>query len=276
MKNILLIVLMFAFAKAYSQKIQGIATYQSQRSVDLKMDDKKEGGMDAAMQKQIQEQLRKQFQQEYTLAFNGSESTYQQEESLASPAPSSGGITITVTGNKGVTYHNLESQKMLKESEIMGKTFLINDTLSKPKWELQKEIKNIGTYTCFKATLTEEYEDSTYNEKTGAEEGSITKNRVTTAWYTLDIPTQHGPDMYWGLPGLILEVSDGKFSLMCTKVILSPKEEIDIMLPSKGKEVTQEKYDEIQNAKMEEMMERHGGRKGKNGSRIFTTVETKG
>jgi len=278
MKSIIItaVFCVFAFAKAYAQQLQGVATYQSQRSIDFKGNGKKDGGMSDEMQKQIQAQLKKQFQQEYTLAFNGPESNYQQEESLAPPAPQTNGITITVSGNKGITYHNIKEEKVLKESEVMGKQFLIDDALPKQDWILEKEIKNIGTYTCFKATLTEEYEQPSFNEETGEEEAPIKKTRTTTAWYTLDIPTQHGPDKYWGLPGLILEVSDGKFSLMCTKVVLNPNDEVVITQPSKGKKVTQEKLDEIQEEKMEEMMQRYGGKRGKNGSRIFTTVETKG
>ncbi len=270
---ITMLVTVFAFAKAYSQQLSGVATYQSQRSFDFKMDNDKSDGMSAEIQKQVQAQMKKQFQQEYTLAFVGAESTYQQEESLAAPAPSTNGITVTVSGGKDVTYHNTAELKLLKETQIMGKEFLVNDSLPKPKWILEKEIKNIGVYTCFKATISEEYEQPSFNEETGEEEESVTKTRTTTAWYTLDIPANHGPDEYWGLPGLILEVSDGKFSLMCTKVVLNPKKEVQIMLPEKGKEVTQDEFNNIQEEKMDEMMERHGGERGKNGSRVFTTTE---
>ncbi len=37
----------------------------------------------------------------------------------------------------------------------------------------------------------------------------VTKLRTTTAWYTLDIPVQHGPGEFWGVPGLILQVEEG-------------------------------------------------------------------
>jgi len=272
---ITMLVTVFAFAKAYSQQLSGVATYQSQRSFDFKMDDDKNNGMSAEIQKQLQAQMKKQFQQEYTLAFVGAESTYQQEESLAAPAPSTNGVSVSVSvsGAKGVTYHNTAEGRLLKETQIMGKEFLVNDSLPKPTWILEKEIKNIGVYTCFKATISEEYEQPSFNEETGEEEESVTKTRTTTAWYTLDIPVNHGPDEYWGLPGLILEVSDGKFSLMCTKVVLNPKKEVQITLPEKGKEVTQDKFNKIQEEKMDEMMERHGGKRGKNGGRVFTTTE---
>ncbi len=264
---------MCAFAKANSQQLSGVATYQSQRSIDLKLDENKAKNVSSEMQKEIEEQLRKQFQKEYILTFKGKESSYQQEESLAVPTPSANGISITVTGDKGVTYRNLAENLLLKESEIMGKLFLIKDSPKKPEWVLEKEVKNIGVYTCFKATISEEYEQPSFNEETGEEEESVTKTRTITAWYTLDIPVNHGPDEYWGLPGLILEVSDGKFSLMCTKVVLNPKKGVQIVLPEKGKEVTKDEFNKIQEEKMDEMMERQGGKRGKNGSRVFTTTE---
>ncbi len=48
---------------------------------------------------------------------------------------------------------------------------------------------------------------------------------------------------------------------------------MQIVLPEKGKEVTQDEFNNIQEEKMDEMMERHGGERGKNGSRVFTTTE---
>jgi predicted GIY-YIG superfamily endonuclease len=45
-----------------------------------------------------------------------------------------------------------------------------------------------------------------------------------TAWYTPEIPINQGPENYWGLPGLILEVTDGKTVILCSKLVLNTKE----------------------------------------------------
>ena len=79
------------------------------------------------------------------------------------------------------------------------------------------------------------------------------ETRTTTAWYTPQIPVNNGPDDYQGLPGLILEVHDGKLTIVCSKIVLNPKEKIDISEPEKGKVVTQEKYEEIMEKKAKEM-----------------------
>lgn len=48
------------------------------------------------------------------------------------------------------------------------------------------------------------------------------KETVITAWYTPEISESRAPN-YWGLPGLILEVNDGKTVILCSKVVLNLK-----------------------------------------------------
>jgi GLPGLI family protein len=73
----------------------------------------------------------------------------------------------------------------------------------------------------------------------------------------------HGPEGYWGLPGLILEVNDGKTVLLCSKVVLNPKVKAEIKAPSKGKVISQKEYDETVMKKMEEFREMNQGRGGR-------------
>ncbi|MFT5752560.1 MAG: GLPGLI family protein [Flavobacteriales bacterium] len=266
MRNLILamLVLLFAFAKATAQNLQGVATYQTQRHVELELDSA--SGMTSEMNKSIQEQLRKQFQRKYDLTFNKGEALWQEQEAeLDKPkAPSSNGMVIMISGNRDIRYQNITDKNYTVQSDLMGKQFLIEDVLEKPNWILVKETKNIGHYTCFKATWTEENEEHSF-ENVDGEEKETTKmvTREVTAWYTLDIPMQHGPDEFWGLPGLILEVNDGKMSMMCTKVVLNPKDPIVINIPSKGKKVSQEEYTQISEEKSREMMDRMGGKRKK-------------
>ena len=88
---------------------------------------------------------------------------------------------------------------------------------------------------------------------------------IVTAWYTLDIPVSHGPGNYWGLPGLILEVAYGNTNILCTKIIMNPKNKIEINEPKKGKVVTQKEYDIIIEKKMKEMRERFRNEREKSG-----------
>lgn len=240
-----------------AQDFQGIATYKSHRKFDIKVGD---NNHDSAMQKQIQEQLRKQFQKEYTLTFNKYESIYKQNEKLDTPSPSSSGIQIQISGGSDIMYKNVKENRYTSKTEIFGKLFLIKDSLSHKQWELVNETKNIGDYTCYKAVFKDEVTSQTFNDKGEIEK--ITKEIITTAWYTPQIPINNGPKNFNGLPGLILEINDGKLTLICSKIILNPKEKIEIKEPKKGKIVNQGKFDEIMDKKTKEMMERVHSRKG--------------
>ncbi len=80
----------------------------------------------------------------------------------------------------------------------------------------------------------------------------------------MQIPVSLGPDDYWGLPGLILEVNADRTTMYCSKIILNPEEKDAIVMPSKGKEVTREAYTSIVKKKTEEMRQRFrngGGRR---------------
>jgi len=77
------------------------------------------------------------------------------------------------------------------------------------------------------------------------------KFRTITAWYTPQIPVNQGPKEYWGLPGLILEVSFDKTMLLATKIILNPKDKKPLKTPDKGKVVTQAEYDKNSSKKDE-------------------------
>jgi GLPGLI family protein len=248
--TILVVTILLVVAKGNAQEFKGKAIYKSHRKVDLKMDD---NDQNSEINKQIQEQLRKQFQQEYTLTFDRYQSLYKKNEKLATPAPASNGIQITVNAGSDLLYKNIKENRYVNQTEIYGKQFLIKDSLKTKNWILVNETKNIGTYTCFKATFSETYETQTITDKGELEK--VTKDRVTTVWYTPQIPINNGPEDFHGLPGLILEINDGELTLVCTRVVINPDESIEIKEPKSGKEVSQTKFDEIMDKKTEEMME---------------------
>ena len=81
------------------------------------------------------------------------------------------------------------------------------------------------------------------------------------AWYTLQIPLRHGPAEYWGLPGLILEVSAGNTTMLCSQIELNPKEKVEIEAPDKGKTITKIEYQSTLKGKMLEMRNNRGRRR---------------
>ena len=275
-----------------AQEFQGMALYESKTSTaDFKtrMEGNKE--MTPDMQKMIEERMKQMFEKTFVLNFNKTASIYKEEEKLEAPGQAGGmRMMSSMMGGGGTNFKEVKEKRYVIDKEFMGKEFLIKDSLPNYKWKMESETKQIGGYTCFKATAvrpvnqsdfrnfrakkesdkkdtkpTETVKKDEASTKTNFMDGfELPKEIVVTAWYTPEIPVNQGPENYWGLPGLILEVNDGKTIILCSKVVLNPKEKAVIKEPTNGKVTTQKEYDEIVVKKMEEFREMNRG-KGGNG-----------
>ena len=275
MKKAIAIITLFLSISIYAQNFQGKATYKTHRKVDFKMKEKKGGNSD--LQKQLQAQLMKQFQKTYTLNFSKSESTYKQNEELSTPQAQNG-VSIKIMGNgegTDVLYKNVADKRFVNKTEISGKRFLIKDKLSELDWEMTSETKNIGNYTCYKATRKREETRTSFSMTDGEKEKNEEKVTIeTVAWYTPQVPVSNGPGDFWGLPGLILEIQDGKQTIVCTEIVMNPSDKVQIKEPSKGKKVTQKKFDKIMDKHTIEMMERFKSkRKSKDGNSFSIEIQ---
>ncbi len=269
MKKIILSILTlisFSFI-VNAQSFQGKAYYQTKRNIQMKMDSSK---VNNEMQKQINEMLRKQFEKTYILTFNKEESLYKKEEKLNKPKPAQGGFSIEIVGGNDILYKNIATKTYVKSQEDFGKKFLIKDELNPYKWTITKETKMIGKYLCIKATTTklvDDYDDE-HNKKEKQKELNI------IAWYTPEIPVGAGPEMYDSLPGLIMELHEGKMHYVCNKIVMNPKDKINIEAPKKGKVINQKDYDELMDKKQKQMMEqfKNQRKKGKDGSSFTISI----
>lgn len=273
-----LCLLMSLFTKA--QEFQGKADYFSKRVLIKIVEKTKEdakNSMDAETEKAFQDAIKKAGEKKYTLSFNKTECLYEEQEQLEKPEAL--GISFSVSfsfSGEGKKYLNVKEKKSIVEDEILGKEFLIIEPLEKPDWKLVNETKKIGDYNCFKAELlvpVTEKQRKEYEEFLKKEEIKPTlfkikepKDKVIMAWYTPEIPVSFGPNNYWGLPGLILEINEEKIIILCSKVTLSNKEKSKIKAPNTGEKVTQMKFDEIKKKKMDSM-------KDEDGNVIFQTTE---
>ena len=186
----------------------------------------------------------------------------------------------------GIYYKNVKEKTFIQEREFFGKDFLIKDSLKVFEWELGTETKQIGNYMCFKATAKVPFDATDFKNMTRKEakddkekeqqESStnfldmieIPEEIIVTAWYTPEIPISQGPSEYWGLPGLIMEVSSGKTTVLCSKIVINPKDKKDIKAPRKGQVVTQAEYQKIMMEKMEEF-QKMGRGQGRGAMRRF-------
>ena len=269
-----------------AQEFQGMAVYETKTSTaDFKKRMEGNKNMTPDIQKRIEEGMKSMFEKTFILNFDKSASIYKEEERLDAPGQGSGGMRMmsSMTGGGGTYYKNVKEKSYTVDKEFMGKEFLVKDSLPNLKWKMEGETRMIGGYNCFKATAVRPASKTDFrNLRPRREDAAATKpadtdkktslldaldmpkETVITAWYTPEIPVNQGPRNYWGLPGLILEVNDGKTVILCSKVVLNPKVKTEIKAPTKGKVTTQKEFDETVVKKMEEFRDMNQGR-GRNG-----------
>ena len=287
MKKIFFSILSFAFFGPISaQEFQGMAVYESKTTApDMSARFQGNREITPEMQKQIEERMKRMLEKTFILNFDKNASIYKEEEKLETPGK---GMSMRMMGSfmggGGTHYKNVKDKFYVVDKEMFGKEFLVKDSLQHIKWELTQETKQIGEYLCFKATAKVKNPASDFrnfrfreeNKEKKAEtasdkktsmlpEGEVPKEVEVVAWYTPDIPVNNGPENFQGLPGLILEVTNGRTVILCSKVVLNVKDKKEIKAPTNGKTVTQKEFDETMKKKMEEMREMYQSRGGSGG-----------
>ena len=215
---------------------------------------------------QIQASLKKQMEQNFILSFNQTESSWKKEASLGggpATASSGGAVFMVASSGEGSTlYKNLAELNYVQEQDMMGKEYLIKDELKPAEWELSEETKKVGNYTVQKASFSRIIDSKRFS--TGMTEMENVKDTIQViAWFAPEIPVSHGPENYFGLPGLILEVQSQGRTFICEKIELNPSADpVVIEKPSKGKEITQTEFRTVQEDGMKQMMNRYQGKPG--------------
>ena len=285
---LLLFTLLFA-TNIKAQDFQGQAYYFSKTTMDMSRWDRG-GKMSEAQKKQMEARMKPWLEKTYILTFNKEESIFKEDEKLeggpGGRAPSMWGSSFSA----GLQYKNIKEKVFLQDQEFFGKQFLITEQMTPYAWKMGSETKKIGQYVCYKATTMRPASEISFtsttprkkkkkkdsinlaNKATDAEAAvvkavvaeaeieEIEKEEMVevVAWYSPMIPVSQGPTEYWGLPGLILELSAGNTTMLCSKIVMNPEEKIEIKRPTKGDVVTKKEYNEIITGKMQEMRDNRG------------------
>jgi len=133
--------------------------------------------------------------------------------------------------NTVFTDYKTSQVKVLKQ--VYEQKFFVQDSMRKIDWKEKEEIRTIANYKCHKAV------------------GRICDSVYVVAFYTEDIPTGGGPEMFGGLPGMIMELAIPRLhtTWTATKVELTTPKETDFVMSEKGKKVTEkELYETIQHS----------------------------
>ncbi|SDH45690.1 GLPGLI family protein [Pedobacter terrae] len=87
-----------------------------------------------------------------------------------------------------IIYGNIDTDNYISQMNVFGNKFIVSDSLRKIKWRLTDELREIAGFQCRRANAS--LNDSVY----------------VVAYYTDQIPLKSGPEMFNGLPGMILGV----------------------------------------------------------------------
>tara|TARA_B100000941_G_scaffold194995_1_gene141250 strand:+ start:55 stop:885 length:831 start_codon:yes stop_codon:yes gene_type:complete len=259
MKKVLCLLLLYP-PLILSQDFQGKAYYMSKISVDKSWLDNPRF---ASRKGYMNDMIKRNTEKDYVLEFNSIESTYKQIEKLEAEGQGYNWMANYIGENIGKIYKNVQDKISINETEMMGKFFLVTENLENAKWKMSGESKKIGQYTCYKATYNKQVEEKVFsfgswNQTNGINQPKKPKKMrdvEVVAWFTPEIPVSSGPSWYQGLPGLILEVSDDKTTILCTKIVLNPKEKTKIKRPKKGKVITNQDFVTLQDQKRIEARE---------------------
>lgn len=237
MRKIILIHFLLITLIQYAQDKGGEVEYRIVFSVDSTLKEKS-----SRIEFMQQKAIKGSEQINLILTFNNKLSKFYLKESIEDPDVK---FAIAWANCRNTIYTNLEEKRsyynsisnsmdIVKENE-----FLIYDELG-DSWKIYNESKKIDNFICYKATKEIKYET-----KNGLQ------TKTVTAWFSPEIPYSYGPKGYFGLPGLILELSDRNTTFIAEKIDLDKSQKIEFI--KKGKLISIDEYQRILKARFEEV-----------------------
>ncbi|MBI1769679.1 MAG: GLPGLI family protein [Bacteroidetes bacterium] len=167
------------------------------------------------------------FKQE--LFFNANESLYKPLiEDDEEEEPHGGGGRFRFRMQGATSYFDQTTSIMLSQMDMMGKKYLIADTLKPAPWKFGTETKVIQGYECMQAYYTTEDD----------------RKQTITAWFTSKLRSMLGPERYNTLPGAVLavDINNGERVLVAKKVETRELKKNELKAPTDGEKITQEEF----------------------------------
>lgn len=164
---------------------------------------------------------------DFILLFDHEKSEYKKLEKMNIEEGSKINMSQILGGGSDMYYtFSSKKEKPFFKKERGGDLFLIN--YKKTEWELKQETKKIDKYICYKAI------DKNIENKPNY--------KHTTVWYIPSLPISYGPKNFHNLPGLVVEVNTGSFSLIAYKIEINLKNKIEITIPKEGLKISKKEY----------------------------------
>lgn len=244
MKKYLLAMLVCASWAFISHQVEhGVITYSTKVNVHKRI---------PADQEEMKKMVPEFNVTESLLVFSGEESLYKPvpiNENPFDQGPGDGGPRMMRMVLQNEIYVDRSSEIMTQLREFMGKKYIIQKETTRIPWKLGQDTKEIQGMLCKNAFYTDE------------------NQREIVAWFTEEIRLPIGPEIFHGLPGLILEVSINTDDMIITadKIDLRALKKNELRIPKGGQEITDEAY----RAMAQEQMEKMGAQSGQGGFRMM-------
>lgn len=182
------------------------------------------------------------------LFFNATASLYKPvEEDEDEFEADGGGMRMRFRRPQGEYYTDQATATSTVQQDVMGKKYLIVDSLSILPWKFGTETKTILGYTCRQASY--------YNEE---------RKQEIVAWYTDKLRPFLGPERFNSLPGGVLQVdvNAGETIITARLVELRPLKKNELKVPAGGERITQAEFQKISREQMQRMGRGPGGGPG--------------
>ncbi len=134
-------------------------------------------------------------------------------------------FNIPMTDQNNIVYKELNTERSVTQKTVFDKTYLVKDSTTKINWKITDETREIAGYVCRRANAL--VFDSIY----------------VVAFYTDDIHVSSGPELFGGLPGMILEVALPHDNVIWRAVTINnaPALPQSVTPPTKGTLINNEK-----------------------------------
>lgn len=161
------------------------------------------------------------------LHFNSTESKYEDSEEEAEPGDQGWSNRKEVFFMK----RNFKDNTLFDGVTLLGKTYLIRDSIVPPAWKILNDMKEVAGHICMNASVND-----------------TLRGQNTVVWFALDMPISSGPERFIGLPGMILEVdiNEGALVLTADKIDLKPlTTELNAPQKLKGKKIDMPEFNHL-------------------------------
>lgn len=198
---------------------QGKIEYERKTNLHRRMDEMIQDDGDNSWLEKARSQSPRFVSAFFNLSFNTVNSLY--EPGRESEVKNNMWFTQTPAA-ENIVHTDFSTGQVTAAKNVFEEKFLVADSMRNIQWRIRDEVRTIAGYNCRKAV------------------GIICDSVYVVAFYTEDIMVSGGPEMFSGLPGMILEIAIPRLytTWIATKVDTELLKEKSFAAPTKGKKST--------------------------------------